>query len=949
MSLIHRFCGSPVKALLLASVMVAGAATAQDYSTMGITDVVASADRMLQRGDYRGAIPALEEVIKRTEPLTDPQGQDTCQTCRFELARAYYQMGNVEQGMKYIENYLDNEPRKKERMALRMLAQGFFEKQNWEKIEEVGERLLTFSDLSKDDEYNANLLLGQARFFLEKWDECVKPLTYAANYSKDPRITEVTEIMIASAMVKAKDWRKLFGWLPRLYRTDAKYDITLNLTLMEAGKQLFEVDQDFLNALLLYRMVLPREDLLEFANNRITKLSAKLSDDLQGGIAGREQQDREKEIEDLKESVKLLTDLPPYEDEVTFRIGQIYAEVKRYWEGYVLFDKLYRQDRTSDIGEAAMLQSVLILYDVGVIDRAEERILIYLNERPDGKFARTLLSMMMRNNLVREEFDKVVGLRKYVYDIPASTDADELSMQADLHYMLAFGYFQMKDYPKAGEQFSVILANYPEGTNFSDSRYFRGMTYMMVGDYKNALEDFQEYQARHIGGEHVSAAMFREAVCLFGLSGEEKDREKSAEMLKQAEKVFTKFIDSFPEDVLVSEAYSMRGDIEAAKEATNDDPYTLDRALKDYRKAIDKATVTAQASYPAFQAAKVYKLEFKWQEIIDLMKYYLDRWEEDADVAEAVYWMGQAQLEMGQVQEAVRDYLSAIERFGNDPTKGGIDKIILELIKMSDDNMNAEDREGLAIKIKLKLTGIEADQRVLRLRLRTLQAMLQGKEAGAAFGAGLIDDKQNLAEASPVSLALMCQAAEATGNAEEIERISDYFIQNYAESDLLWYAYKAKTAKLLAEEDYWGVLAVIDEAQGLFGAEPHMGWAQLAKADTLLKMEKYEDAEKEFNMCMGVSEWRGAIFAEAMYGMGRCRLAKGELKEAHAFFQRTYLLFKSYDSGKWAARGYIAAADVLLKMNDREQAKTTLQAMLEDEYVNTTPEADTVRELLKKL
>ena len=79
-----------------------------------------------------------------------------------------------------------------------------------------------------------------------------------------------------------------------------------------------------------------------------------------------------------------------------------------FWEGFVLFDKLYQQDRTSEIGEASMLQSVLVLYDVKEIQRAEERILTYLSEQPDGQYARTLLSLMMRDNLVKQEFADVV-------------------------------------------------------------------------------------------------------------------------------------------------------------------------------------------------------------------------------------------------------------------------------------------------------------------------------------------------------------------------------------------------------------------------------------------------------------------------------------------------------------------------------------------------------------
>ena len=66
-------CGRSLRVLVFAAALVAGSAMAQDYRTMGISDVVASADRMLQRGDYAAAIPPLEEVIRRTKDLTDEQ------------------------------------------------------------------------------------------------------------------------------------------------------------------------------------------------------------------------------------------------------------------------------------------------------------------------------------------------------------------------------------------------------------------------------------------------------------------------------------------------------------------------------------------------------------------------------------------------------------------------------------------------------------------------------------------------------------------------------------------------------------------------------------------------------------------------------------------------------------------------------------------------------------
>ena len=939
-----RSYGHSVRITLLLGLFLAGSAFAQDYSSMGISPLVSAADLLLKRGDYAGAIPALEEVILRTKELTTEQGRETLQNSRFQLARALFQTEDSASGMKVLEEYLADKPCDQERLALRMMAQGYFVAQQWEEVIRVAGQLLGMPGLEGEDALNANLLLGQARFQQGSWEECIKPLTYVSEKSKAEKVRQISQIMIVSALVESEQWNQLFGWILRLYRTDAKYDITLNLILMRAGKARFEAGEpdDYLNALLLYRMVLPREELIRFASERLNELEQALK----RGLKESDQNEHRKEMDEIKKSMALLNGLPPYEDEVTFRIGQIYAEVKRYWEGYVLFDSLYEKDRNSEIGEAAILQSVLILYDVDEIERAEERTLRYLDEKPDGQYARTLLSMMMRNYLIAENSEKVISFRRYVEILPASTDANELLLSADLHYILAFGYFQKKEYKEAGEQFGVIIDRYPSSPSRFDAIYFRGMTYMLQGDYLNALNDFVLYQLENEYGQQYASSMFREAVCLFGI-----------EEMSEAEAAFSTFIDAYPEHALVSEAYSMRGDIEAAKDGSDNpktpevdeyDPHTLDRALADYRKAIDTAQAPPQAAYAAFQAAKVYQLEFKWQQIIDLMDYYMDLLSEQADVAQAVFWIGKSRIELGQVDEAIAAYLDAIERFGNDVKQEGVDKIVIELVAIADRYLSDEARSSLVLKLKLKLDSIDARAEVLRLRLRVALTHLEGEAAVAALGADLLATQQELSITTPISLAILCDAAVAANDPLQMSRLYDYFVAHFEESDDLWHAYRAKTFQLLAESDYLAVLESISEVQGLFGADLFMGWAQIAKADTLYTMKKYEEAEEAYNMILGVSEWRGPLYAEAMYGMGRCRLAVRDYETAHAFFQRTYLMFKAYADGKWAAEGYLAAADCLIQLGREADAANTWAELLEDPYVNTLPQAETAREMKKK-
>jgi TolA-binding protein len=738
--------------------------------------------------------------------------------------------------------------------------------------------------------------------------------------------------MVTRALVELEEWQQLYAWVLRVNRTDRRYDISLNLTMMKGAKKLYD-EGEYMNALYLYRMVLPREVLIDFADKRIAKLKSRIV----AANSDLENRQFHSEVDEVQAAVDILKDLAPYEQEVTFRMGQIYSDVKRYFEGFVLFDKLYQEGPDSEIGEAAALQSVMVLYAVREYDRAETRILKYLDDKPEGQYARTMLSLMMRDNLMRRNFDQVIGLRRHLEQLPLKKDdVNERMLQADLHYMLAFAYLQTTRPREAGEQFGIVLDDYPDSQQKYDALYYRGMAYMLQADYSNALADFTRYQAENDSGDLFAESIFREGVSLYGL-----------ERIPEAEAAFTRFIDAYPGHPVVSEAHSMRGDIEAAKEASSEDPLTLDRAQADYRKAIDTATIPLQASYPAFQAAKVYKMEFKWQEIIDLMNYYMDRWEKMADVAEATYWIGQAQIQLGQLEdEAIPAYINAIMRYGNDPQRTGVEKIIQGLVDIADQNLTPEQRDQLVVRLKVKMSTIEEGQAVLRLRLQVAQALLEGGDMSTALAAELMQQNVDLSITTPESLALMCDVAIDLGDVAWMKRVSDYYIENFPDSGNLWKAYKARTMASMEEKDYNGALAAIDTAQQNFGVEPFMGWAQIQKGKARFALGDFEEAENEYNMALNVPAWRGPVFAEAMYGMGECRLATSDFEGAHSFFQRTYLLFKAYADGDWAAKGYIAAADCLVKLGRKSDAVKTLNAMLSDDYTKANALASKVQDML---
>jgi len=915
---------------------------ADDFSTTTLLDIVTIARVRLQKSDFSGAVDPLEEAIKRLNGTADERKKVLLQKCRFQLARAYNKLGKIKESLTLLETYLNNSPRPDESLALRIMAQNLFDSKDWPKIEKVARRLLALPSqkLTRADRLDANLMLGQALFKQSKWKESIAPLEYAVNNSKDHDSRRVIQIMIIHALVESKNWPVLYTWIPRVYRTDAKYDITLNLTIMKAAKSRFDAgEKERLNALLLYRMVLPRERLLWFSNKKIRKLRDKLahSDSRKKPLTRYERKQLIAQIEDVQKLIIQVQELPPYEDEVALRIGQIYRQKKRYWEGYVLFEHLYKSKPGTEISDAAIIELATTLYDLNEIERAEKLITGYLDKHIKGRSAPTLLSLLVRWNLEHKQIKKLLSYRKYLDALPDSEDKDKQVVLSNLHYMMGFGCLYADQYAESADQFETIIEKYPKSEQIASAYYFKGLALMMQMKYAAAVDAFKAYIEKFKSDEYYEPAQFRLAVCLFGL-----------EKYEEAEKKYTEFIEKYPANNFISEAYSMRGDIRAAKDSSiKGNENALDEAIEDYKMGFKKAVTKRQADYAVFRAAEVYLLEERYQEIIDFMNYYLKERGDKADVSKAVYWIGKAEIANNQIDRAIAAYVKAIFDFGNNRQLDGVDKISRELVGIADHRLDAEGRKKLLLRIELKSKSIEPDEKTLKIRIKTLLAALQGKESLEKLGLELLKTEKDLDLVPPTGLGLMCDAAVETKDLKEIERLYDYFTKNHPDSSELWKAYRAKAYQLTIQKQYNKVLLMIDTALNNYGPESYMDWAQIMKARTLFSMKKYEEARKSYELVLTVSAWRGPIFAEAMYGIGKCYEIQKQYKKAHIFYQRTYLLYKALGP-KWAAKAYLDEAKVLLELDETKEAIKAWKRMLKDPYMKGLKEREEAEKLLKK-
>ena len=87
------------------------------------------------------------------------------------------------------------------------------------------------------------------------------------------------------------------------------------------------------------------------------------------------------------------------------------------------------------------------------MDRAAELTLQYLQRYPEGTYVRELLSLLIRNRLIRQEYAEVIATHIYVDQLPEPDAITESELQSELHYMIAFGYFQSRRFREAYDSF----------------------------------------------------------------------------------------------------------------------------------------------------------------------------------------------------------------------------------------------------------------------------------------------------------------------------------------------------------------------------------------------------------------------------------------------------------------------------------------------------------------
>jgi tetratricopeptide (TPR) repeat protein len=503
-----------------------------------------------------------------------------------------------------------------------------------------------------------------------------------------------------------------------------------------------------------------------------------------------------------------------------------------------------------------------------------------------------------------KDYEKAIELYQTYLLLPGAINKSEIS---DVNYNIGYAYFKLSEYTNSILWFRKFIIFKPQAdTRKINDAYNRvGDGYFMNRDYINAIDYYsQSYKMKLINADY---ALFQKALA----NGVLKKYKEKIDDLKA-------FIATYES---TSSTYVQRAKYELAS------TYLLnnqtDLALAAFKKFVDE---NPNSIYVNTALSKMGLIYYNKQDDDNALVYFdklIKRDRKSPNAGEAIEIVKKIYTSKGNVQ-AMEDYMTSI---GAAIPQAALDSITYNIGRnhyLEQDCKNATtDFEKYIQKFSDGIFITEANfyKAECEYKLGNMQAALAGyaitinknkdsfKEPALYKAAEISYKNKNYGEALAyyVQLEMITENPVQSTAAKIAIMRCDYQLKDYDET--IEYAKKVLS---------------IDKIGAEITNEAHLKIAQ-----SQLALSKIEEALAEFKSVANNS--KSEMGAEASYNIANIQFVKKDYKQS----QKTIFDFFNRDGNfpYWIDKSLILLADNYLALDDKFQAKTTLQSVLNDSEI----------------
>ena len=852
-----------------------------------------------------------ETAIRLFESFTKtfPDDRTRLSFVLFNLARAYAEIGQVEDAIEAYKRFVRLDPNRAEAALATLEAVRLMFESN--RDEEAFDTL---------DNVYANQREGVLR--------------------TKARLMALQEALETGRWEKAREYMLQSDWsvsqMPEL--------AVLAFAALEMGNKLLQMGE-YEDAVACYRLVPPYDELLKAQERRLFETKNRFETRranvglYQGGQFWTQFYTRL--IARLEAQLKGLQETEDYSPTLYLSFGQAYLLAERPREAWILFEHLARDPELNKTQQSeAHYRWILAAIQVGVWEDAFKIAKGFGRRFPESPLVPDALHLLGTAYQEGREYANAIEVFTEFLD-----NHPNHRLAARTLFLRGFNHNFLNEPIEARADFDAFIASHSQHRLFKEAKLWRALTFFSERDYPATLEALEEMTSL-VQGTHLEPEVaYRKASALYA------DRDYDAALVSIKD-----YLEKYPQHTRKDEARVLLGDIQMGR-----------GELSEARNIFAAINPSAGHlfTYAIFQAGKILRSVAGASEDPDAQtrllethrahfQNYLDR--EDVPlkgrVSEALYWVGWTHAERGETDLARLVFERALIEYGNDIESEDVPTIIdayAQLEKRLNTLGSSERKAQLKAWIEAeKAKALETERLTYFARLSLyLQSMVPPDHpTNLTFE---IIEKVPMEQLDPEALGRI-----ATTLVKPYPRVAeDYLIRledEYPDSRHRSYAYYARAQLLIQKADFedarWHLARFRTESPLHHLATD----VALDYAHTLTMTEKFDEAQTVLEELLTLRSAKGRPHATALLALSRNAEAAGNVKRAIPYAQRVYNVYRAYPD--LAAQAYWMSALQFESIEDLVAAYKTLDEMLSSERIAKLPiakEAAVKREALFEL
>lgn len=498
----------------------------------------------------------------------------------------------------------------------------------------------------------------------------------------------------------------------------------------------------------------------------------------------------------------------------------------------------------------------------------------------------------------QEDYDG--ALRKYD-DLRNSSGAYATELYEQASYSMGYCFFKLKQYDEAATSFRrfVDVTDAPKDQR-ADAMVRLGDCYFVNKDEPTAITWYDKAMAA--GSKDRDYAMFQKGVC----QGLEKQNDAKIATLK-------KLLDEKPNSQYAADAKFQLGETYINQEKDND-------ALKYYKQVIEQHPNCPHVRQSMLQSALIHKRQGQTDKAIEEFKAVVTKYPTVDGSREALAGLESIYVEQGKVAD-YENYVKGLSFV--DPSTLDLDE---KYYRSAEQLYFAEKCDAAVGAFQDYLAKYPKGAFALNALFYSADCLYRGKkdaEALPKFEEVILRDAGQFMEAS------LYAASDILYRDKRWEGALGYFTQLETKAATPQNVLASQVGQMRCLKE----LERVDDAgkaaeKVLKNPDANADLRAEAGLSVGLGMLARNDLDAAYAKLKAVAkDSKNATGAEAKYNMAYVKHLQRKFREAETEVFDLAKKFPSYDH--WKAKGFILLGDVYVQLDDRFQAKTTLQSVID--------------------